>query len=254
MSRLPIEQQVLLLLEIVALLTLCIRLWWAGLHKVYSYFFGYLVLEFLQCLIPVVVPIRSYLYRNLFVASQGLIVVFYALVVLELYAKALRDLAGIASIARRFIRVTLVLSFLIAVLPFWWEKGTATMTGYFFTFERTVVSALVVFVLLISGFLVYYPVPLGRNVVVYLAGYTVFFLAASTASFIVNLGYFWARLLSSFQMVVAVLCLLFWVLTLNRKGEARQVVVGHQWNPADELRLLSQLEAINASLLRSGRK
>jgi hypothetical protein len=32
------------------------------------------------------------------------------------------------------------------------------------------------------------------------------------------------------------------------------VVVGHQWNPGDEQRLLAQLEAINSSLLRSGRK
>ena len=37
-------------------------------------------------------------------------------------------------------------------------------------------------------------------------------------------------------------------------GEIKRVVVGHQWNPGDEQRLLAQLDAINASLLRSGRK
>jgi hypothetical protein len=30
------------------------------------------------------------------------------------------------------------------------------------------------------------------------------------------------------------------------------LVVGHQWNPADENKLRAQLEAINASLLRAG--
>jgi hypothetical protein len=48
--------------------------------------------------------------------------------------------------------------------------------------------------------------------------------------------------------------LALWLFGLNRQGETKSVVVGHQWNPSDERRLLSQLEAINASLLRSARK
>jgi hypothetical protein len=55
-------------------------------------------------------------------------------------------------------------------------------------------------------------------------------------------------------MGVYVTCLLFWLFALNRRGESRTLVVGHQWNPGDEQRLLAQLEAINDSLLRSGRK
>jgi hypothetical protein len=254
MHQLPIEQQCLLVLEIGALLLLCIRLWMAGLHRVYAYCFGYLVLEFFQALIPVLVPLQSRLYRDLFVLSQVLIVAACALVVLELYSKALGDLIGIASVARRYIRITLALALMVAVLPLAMEKNTATMTGYLFVFERIAMSSLVVFLLLISGFLVYYPVPLGRNVVVYLAGYAVFFLTVTTVTFIQNLGYFWIRLLGSVQMGVDVACLVFWLLALSRQGENKRVVVGHQWNRGDERRLLAQLEAINANLLRSARK
>jgi hypothetical protein len=259
MHQLPIEQQILLVIEIAALGILCLRLWLAGLYRVYVYFFGYLVLELLQTLIPVLVPLDSRLYRDLYVASQALLTVFYALVVLELYSKVLRDLAGIASVARRYIKVTLVLSIMIALLPLSLESTQASLAGYFLFFERTVMLSLVVFVLLVSAFLVYYPVPLGRNVIVYLMGYAVYFVTRATVAIVANLDYNWARSiwtrpLSSVAMAISVLCLLFWITALSREGENKRVVVGHQWNPADEHRLRAQLDAINASLLRASGK
>jgi hypothetical protein len=251
MHQLPVEQQILLVVQIVALSTLCLRMWLAGLHRVYVYFFGYLVLELLQSLIPVLVPLGSPLYRDAFVASQALIVSFYALVVLELYAKVLGDLTGIASVARRYIQIILVLAIGIALVLLGLVQSETTPTGYLFTFERTVLASLVLFVLLITLFLIYYPVPLGRNVIVYLMGYVIYFLTRSTVELVINLGHYWIRVLSSLEMTVSVLCLTFWIMTLSREGETRRAVVGHQWNPADEQRLRAQLDAINASLLRS---
>lgn len=254
MHQLPIEQRILLIVEIAALLTLCIRMWLTGLHRVYVNFFRYLILEFLQTLIPLVVPLQTYLYRDLFVVSQALIVAFYALVVLELYSVILGNLEGIASVARRYIKVALALGVLLSLLLLTVEKTPNTLTGYLFIFERPILSSLVAFVLLISGFLAYYPIPLGRNVIVYLTGYAVYFLTIATMAFINNLGHFWNRQKGNVDMGVSVACLIFWLLALSRRGETKSVVVGHQWNPGDEQRLLAQLEAINASLLRCGRK
>jgi hypothetical protein len=254
MPQLPIEQQILLILEMAALLTLCVRMWASGLHRVYANFFRFLVLELLQGLIPWFVPLESHLYRDLFVLSDGLIVAFDALVVLELYSVILGGLQGIANVARRYIKITLVLAIFISLLPLSIEKTPNTATGYLFIFERPVLSSLIVFVLLICGFLVYYPVPLGRNVIVYLAGYAVYFTMMATTAFFQNMGYFWNREKSNLDMGVAVACQVFWLLALSRQGESKRVVVGHQWKPGDEQRLLAQLEAINASLLRSGRK
>jgi hypothetical protein len=251
MHQLPIEQQILLIVEIAALLALCVRMWLTGLHRIYVNFFRYLVLEFLQTLIPVFVPLESHLYRDLFVVSQAFIVAFYALVVLELYSVILRNLKGIAGVARRYIKVTLTFAILVSLLPLHIEKTPNTLTGYLFIFERPILSSLVAFVLLISGFLVYYPVPLGRNVIAYLAGYAVYFPIIATMAFFQNLGYFWNRQKGNIDMGVSVVCLTFWLVALNRKGEKKQVVVGHHWNPGDDQRLLAQLEAINASLLRS---
>jgi hypothetical protein len=254
MSQLPLEQQVLALLQIAVLLTLCSKLWWSGLYRIYVFFFSFLVLEFLQALVPVVVPLQSRLYRDLFVASDGLIVAFDALVVLELYSIILGSLRGIAGVAGRYIKITLAFAILVSLLPLRIEKTPNTLTGYLFIYERPVLSSLVVFVLLLCGFLAYYPVPLGRNVMVYLMGYAVYFLTTATMAFINNLGYFWNRQKSNVDMGIAVACQAFWLFALSRQGEKKRVVVGHHWKPDDEQRLLAQLEAINASLLRSGRK
>jgi hypothetical protein len=254
MHQLPIEQRILLILQIGAWLGLCVRMWVSGLHRVYANFFRFLVLELLQALIPLFVPLESLLYRDLFVLSDGLIVAFDALVVLELYSVILRDLRGIAGVARRYIKIILVLAIFVSLLPLSIEKTPNTPTGYLFIFERPVLSSLIVFVLLICGFLVYYPVPLGRNVIVYLAGYSVYFTMMATMALLQNLGYFWNRQASSVDMGITLACQLFWLLALRRQGEKKRVVVGHQWKPGDEQRLLAQLEAINSSLLRSGRK
>jgi len=254
MHQLPIEQQILLVVEIAALFALCIRMWLGGLHRVYAYFFGYLALVLLQALVPVFVPLDSRRYRDYYVVSQALVIGFSALVVLELYSIVFSGLAGIAGVLRRYIKVTLALAILVSLLPLRLEKMPNTLTGYLFIFQRPVMSSLLIFILLITGFLVYYPVPLGRNALVYLIGYAVYFITNATTIFIRNLGYYWSRPISDVNMGVYVTCLLFWLFALNRRGESRTLVVGHQWNPGDEQRLLAQLEAINDSLLRSGRK
>lgn len=254
MHQLPIEHQILLVVEISALAVLCLRMWVAHLQKIYAWFFGYLILELLQTSIPILVPLDSRLYRDSFVASQALILAFYPLVVLELYSKVLGDLPGIAGIARRYIKVMLFFAVGIALLLLRLGGSYASLSGFLTSFERTVMATLVIFVLLVCVFLAYYPVPLGRNVLVYLMGYAVYFLTRAAVELAMSFNYHWNRQLSSVAMVVSVLCLTFWIIALTPGGETKRVVVGHQWNPADEQKLRAQLDAINASLMRSSHK
>ena len=254
MHQLPIEQELFLAAEIGTLVALCIRLWWSGLYKTYPYFFGYLVLELLQTLLPVFVSVNSRMYRDWYVVSQALLICFSALVVLELYSTVLRGWAGIGNVSRRYIKVTLALAVAVSLLPLILEKPPNTLTGYLFIFQRPIVSSLLIFILLITAFLLYYPIPVGRNVLIYLMGYAVFYITNATSIFVRNLGYYWARPISDVNMAVYEICLAFWLLALHRSGEGRRVVPGHHWSPQDEERLLARLEAINSSLLRAGRK
>lgn len=254
MHRLPLEQQFLILIQAAALIGLSFRIWWMALHRVYMYFFGYLILVLVQTCVPVFVPFDSPRYRDIWLATEGLIVCFYVLVVLELYSIVLQNLEGIASLSRRYIQVALAVAILISVLLLGLEKTRGGMAAHFLTFERAIVFSLLLFVLFITAFLVYYPVPLKRNVIIYSIGYAVYFLAKASSIFIYNLGYYWNRVVGNIWLAAFFACLLFWLFALNRRGESKTVVIGHQWNPTDEERLLAQLKAINTSLLRAARK
>jgi hypothetical protein len=254
MHRPPIEQELLIFLQTAALIALSFRLWWTRLHRVYLYFFGYLIAELLQIAVLTSVPFHSNVYRDAWVATESITICFYVLVVLELYSVALRDLAGIASVSRRYIKVTLAVSILLALLPLYLEKSPANISQHVFIFERAIFSSIVVFLLLIASFLAYYPVPLSRNALVYLFGFVVYFLTKAAALFINNLSYKWTREMSTAEMSVSGVCLVYWVFALKRQGECKTLVVGRHWKPEQEERLLTQLQAINASLLRAARK
>jgi hypothetical protein len=250
MHQLPIEQQIMLVVQALALLMLCIKMHRDGLDKIYKYFFYYQLLQFAETLGPIFLRLDRLWYRNYYVASETLVLFFAALVVLELYAIILQGLKGFTSLSRDFINGTLAVAILVSLLPLVWEKTPNTLTGYFFSFERPVLCSLLIFLLLITSFLVYYPVPLGRNALIYLVGYAVWLITDVTELFIRNLGHYWSRLWSDAHMLIYVACLLLWFFGLSRQGENKRVVLGHQWKPGDDDRLLAELQAINASLLR----
>ena len=252
-SSIPLEQQLLLALQTCALVGLIIRLWWTGLFRTYPFFFGYLLASLLQTAVLPLVPYRSLAYRNAWLATEGLIVCEHVLVVLELCKVLLRDLPGITTVARRYIKWTMSVAIAGSLVLLRVERAPVSVIGYFFTCERSIVSSLVIFVLLTMLFLVYYPVPLNRNVIAYSIGYTVYFLTKASAIFLRNLTPTWYREASTVLLVISTVCLIFWLFTLSRRGETRAMVVGPQWSPETEEQLLSKLRAINAGLVRTVR-
>jgi hypothetical protein len=253
MHLLPLEE-FLSALQTIALIGLCIRMWQAGLQRVYVYFFSYLLLMLFESAVLALVGYGTVAYGYVWMATEVLALCFYTLIVLECYATVLRDLGGIASISRRYIKITLGVAIVAAVLLLGLERTPKTVFGYFYALDRTVVSSLLVFVLLITIFLAYYPVPLSRNVIVYSVGYAVYFLTKATALFARNISHEWQPQISVILLTVSTACLVFWWLALSRKGQTTTVVIGHKWHSGDEARLLSQLKAINTSLSRAARK
>ena len=205
----------------------------------------------MQALIPLLVPLESPLYRDLFVASQAFIVAFYALVVLELYSVILRDLAGIAGVARRYIKVTLAFAILVSLLPLRIEKTPKTLTGYLFITRASnpvQPGCIRAFDQRVFGLL---SRPSGPERDRLPGGLCGLFSNHCDYGVLSEFGLFLEP--AKGQCRYGHLGGLFDLLAvgLNRAGENKRVVVGHHWNPGDEQRLLAQLEAINASLLRS---
>ena len=254
MHRLPPEQQLLVLLQAFALIILTFRLWLTGLYAVYRYFFGYLLVDIVQIALLTVVPFDSGDYRNGWLITEAVIVCFYVLIVLELYSVVLQDLAGIAAVSRRYLKVAVSLAIVASLLMVGMERNYGKLVAHMLTMERALTFSLVLFLLLMMLFLVYYPVPLKKNVIAYSIGYVAYFLTKATSIFIHNLGYYWNRVLSDTFIAASTACFLFWCFALTRRGETKTAVIGHQWNAADEERLVHELKAINASLLRVARK
>lgn len=168
---------------------------------------------------------------------------------MELYRVGLRDLPGIATVMRRYIRNVLAIAILISLLLLFFEQVPVGITNTLYIFERALGLSVVLFVLLMTAFLVYYPVPLNRNVVAYSIGYAVYFLTKASGLFVRTLGHNVMRQVNALLMCVLACCLLYWIFSLSKEGERRTVVIGHRWNPREEQELLRKLRAINSHLL-----
>src|SRR5260370_38665989 len=105
MYRLPFDQLVLLVIQTALLVGLCIRLWSTKLHRVYRYFFGYVLVSLVQTAVLSLVPFDRTHYSYAWLATESLTVCFYALFVLELCRLILRDFVGIACRSRASIAV-----------------------------------------------------------------------------------------------------------------------------------------------------
>lgn len=254
MHQLAPYQLALLLIQGLLLLVLIIRVWSADLHRVYPCFFGYLLANLLQFTVLPFVPYKGRAYRYVWVGTEGLVLCFYALVVAELYQVILRGLPGIASVSRRYLRVAFVTAVLISLLLLRLEETPANIISTFLVIERAVSFAVVLVILLMAVFLVYYPVPLNRNVIVYFIGYAVYFLVKASALLVRTLGHRLASVISTVLMAVFACCLLFWIFGLNRRRELRNVVVGHKWNSNEEEKILAKLRQINTNLLSASKK
>jgi hypothetical protein len=243
-------ENLIIYLQLAAIVGVLIRFLTAGLQRVYRFFFCYLVVLAGQGLFPLMVRRGTNLYGYVFIGIEGVIVLLYALIVLELYSLVLRNLPGIASISRRYIKIALGVAILISLMLLQLEQIPHDVMARFFSFESTIVFSLVFFVFLITAFLVYYPIPLNRNVIFYSIGYAFYFTSKALALFLRNTGHQWDAVFSFLLLGVSTACLIFWIFSLSRAGEQKTVVFGHKWNREDERYLLEQLDAINRSLMR----
>ena len=254
MNRLPIEQIVLLLLQTSILLGLVLRVWKTGLFRMYPCFFGYLLMASLQASVMPFLPYDSASYKYSWLVTQALLTCFCALIVLELYSLVLRDLTGIASASGRYLKVSLSLAVLGSLVLLAVERTPHGLVNIFLIIERALVTSLLIFVLLLTAFLAYYPVPINRNLVVYSMGYAVYFMAKATGLLAMNVTHSWSRQADAVVVTASIISMLYWLVGLSSEGEKKTLVIGHRWNRADQEEVLGRLKELNANLLRAGRR
>ena len=254
MQQLAPYELALVVIQTVLLSMLIGRLWITGLHRVYPYFFGFVWANLAQQIANSSVPYRGRAYPYVWVATEAMVLCFYALVITELYQGILRELPGIASVSRRYLKVAFGVAVLVSLVLLVLEESPKNYVSTFLVIERAISCAVVLVVLLMIAFLVYYPVPLSTNVVVYFVGYATYFLAKTAALLVRTLGHYVLHEITNVLMAVFSSCLLLWIIGLNRRGELRKVVVGHKWNLQEEEQILAKLRQINSTLLGGSKK
>ncbi len=254
MHRFSTEQIVLLILQNSILAALVFRFLVTGLFRKYPCFFGYLLVASLQALVLSFLSVDSPSYFYPWLITQALLTFFGVLIVLELYTLVLRDLPGIATASRRYLKICLGLAIVGSLVLLQLEQTPHTLITTFMVIDRVLVTSLLIFVLMLTAFLVYYPVPINRNLVVYSIGYAIYFMAKSSSLLTLNMSYTWVRQFGIVVVIASTVSMLFWLVGLNRQGEERPLVIGHRWNRDDQDKVLERLKALNASLLRSGRR
>lgn len=252
--RLGLWEQYIWYLNIAAGVILGARLIALGLLNTYRAFFLYLVTDSLESLLQLAVLPDLNLYGWIYVGGQAGKVLLAVWVVLDLYWLALRKHPALAKFGSRTVRYLLGVAALISTLGLRLEwvvsKGSFPILRTFYRFERTMDSIVLVFLLLISVFLLWFPVTVPRNVAIYIGGFLIYSFERWAGLLMVNFWPAYSNQLSVFMLSTSFACLVTWLVMLRRERDDTSTVTGHRWNGTEADRLSSQLDAINARLMR----
>ena len=251
-------QRLVWLAVLAAHIVLVMRLVQEGLTRRYRMFTTFLLAETAQNCVLFSLPWNSNEYAWTWILSEALISLFYLLVLLELYGLVLEGYPGIATTGKRAMLGSLALAVVISGFTLMGDisnQGEKYPELVFLTaIERGLLFSLVLFLLLIAGFLVYYPVPLRRNVIVHATVYFLYFFGSAASLFYRNVTGHEVGTVANFAgVIVSVLCLGAWICLLDGEGETLASAEPKRPPRDDEQRVMEQLNAINAALSRAGR-
>jgi hypothetical protein len=193
-----------------------------------------------------------------YVVTAPLVWCAYAWVAFETYGMVLESYQGLSILGRRTLAGGLAISALIAV---WvstshirWEGERFPIILLTVAVTQAVTLTVLMFILLLCAFLLWYPIPLRRNLVFYVMGFSIYFLAFNYGMFLRSAGgSAMTDLASQVTMAMEALCLVFWIFSFRTQGETAAVAVGSLLRSGEEPRLLAQLDDLNAILLHAGK-
>ncbi len=242
------------------------RLLFLRLHSVYRILWAYLLVQLLGSLIEFAHRIMPHRwdYRISWIPIQ---VALWALSLGMVYAflkGVLGSLPGILRFSRKLLNITFALAFGVALWSAFEEYSNSHAVkfvtplgrwmGRMFVLDRAISSAAFLVILTILCFVLWFPVQMPRNLAMFSVGFAAYFAAATASLLAWSLFSGSFRLVDNLNMVALSLCYIYWIFFLTPEGESIPVRMGHSWDAREQDRLLGQLEAMNASLLRSARR
>jgi len=253
------------IIEVLGSALTALNLFTSGLYRRYRIFFAYFVFRVPYTATPLILTrtsglgLSSNFYFYYFIYSEPLIILLYILVVVELYTLVLERYRGVDTLGRWAMYLAVSISAAVSILTLLPKIAPTTPEPSRWQYievaaERGVDLALVLFILLILGFLTRYPIPLSRNVVVHTAIYSAFFLSNALGLLLRTLlGH---RITGTFNLASTALsaaCTIAWWRGLSARGEEVKIHAP-ELRPDSEERILEQLDLLNATLLRVSQK
>jgi hypothetical protein len=249
-------ERALFYLNFIAEIVLLGRLIQSGLYRTYQSLFLYWLLQTLGTVALLGAPAGSFLYLYLYEGVQTVNLLMALFVVRDLFRIALTEHPAVASVGRRSVVGAMLLAAALGLVGIALDASTLPAGHYwaihdFATFERTLNFVILIFLLLISGFLLWFPIRVRRNILVYILGFVVFAAARFGGLLAANLLPQTAtRLVSVVLLGISLLCLLFWTVGIRPEGERSTASPGSRRDPEAMRRLSRQLDAINQTLAR----
>jgi hypothetical protein len=230
-----------------------------GLYRRYPAFCASLIVPIPLFIASIVLPLKSDHYYSIWKATQPVEWFCYIAMVFELYRLILARHKGLYTLGRWAMYAGIAISVTLSALALLPHITPAMpqiskKMAYFTAGERGIDCSLAVFLLFMMFLLSWYAVPLSRNVVVHAVICTVFLLSNTLRLVLYNI--FGMKNMEQFNTAmtaVSCVCMLAWLFLLTRDGE--EVRIKQPWiRPEQEERILSQLDSINAALLKTARK
>jgi len=246
-------------------LGLIVRLLTLRLQRVYRIFCLFLLAEFGASLIAfgkAMAPEWLPDYRISWMIGRAVIWIFTLWTVYALLEAVLSNLPGILRFSRKLLNWVFVVAiffglitaraeYLAARLPRATD-GIDQAVGVSFVLDRVVCTIALFALVAILGFLVWFPVEISKNLVVFTTGFLVYFVAKAALLLTRSV---WShesiRLMSNLILFISSACFAYWAVFISKQGEAVPIRIGHGWAAHDHERLVTQLEGMNTALLRA---
>ena len=251
-------------------IALIFRLLYLRLHRVYRVFCLFLFYELLASsvfLYEILAHDARLDYRLTWIAMRLVAWTLSLWMVYALLTAVLEKLPGILRFSRKLLNWAFPIAIGIALLtisPDYAASGLSDSVqpivravGAGFILERVIATVCILVLLGILGFVLWFPVQMPRNLAVFCLGYVIYF-GSETALLLMRS--IWPHdsingLVSDAINFVQSACLLAWILLITREGEAAPVRLGNRWRGVQvQERMIGQLEAMNAMLLRAARR
>jgi hypothetical protein len=246
---------------------LVIRLMMLRLHNVYRVFCAFVVVDLLSSIAAVVLPWFQHRpdYRVVWMSFRAVSWVLALWMLYSLIDAMLVNLPGVLRLSRKVLGVVFLGAAVIALLTAPPEYSASALANAADPLARAVVAAFVVeraifmaaLIVLVAMlvFILWFPVQMPRNLAVFSIGFLVFFTTHTGLPLWHTL---WPKLdiltFTSIEALLLASCYAYWLLFINRAGEEKPVRIGHSWGPAEQRRMIGQLEAMNDALLRAARR